>query len=317
MNELRLLRDALPQPQGPAAETIATGRVMLARQYTKTNKTTRGTSPWRIRRRAVLAVGAGVAVAAAVAVVLAPQGSLQVANARDLGDRAALSAEHEPYTTPRPDQWIYRRERQASGWDMNAWWKGANGPLETNDHWWRVDGHAAADIVNGKLRVLDFDHPGAHVVYSGGPMYTVRNYATLPTDPDSLLRSLRKPYPNQVGPTTDADVFDTIVGMLSDPLPPKLHAALFRSLPALHGVTLQRDAADVTGRKGIGFALTDDWERKVLIIDPHTYHYLGMYDYAVKDHHRAGDPGTVKKGTYLIQRALLDSRIVDHPGQHA
>ncbi len=104
-------------------------------------------------------------------------------------------------------------------------------------------------------------------------------------------------------------------GMLADPVPSRLRATIFRLLPTLHGVTLQRDAIDVTGRKGIGFALVDDWHRKVIIVDPRSYRFLGSYDLAVRDYHRAGDAGTVKKGTYVQISAVLDSRIVDKAGR--
>lgn len=315
MDELRLLREVLPEADGPAPETIAAGRAMLARQNVRTTW-------WKARRRAVLVVGFALGIVTATTVVAAPHGGLQVANARDLGDRAALAAERAPYTPPRPGQWVYVRSRLASGFDMNAPWKGSEGPLVTTEMWNRVDGRAVAYFSNGKLRVWDYSAPfpsNPRVVFIRGnpPRYSLRNYGTLPTGSAALLRVLRTPYPEQLGPTTDADVFGQIVGMLGDPLPPRLRAALFRLLPTLHGVTLLRDTTDVTGRPGVGFAITDDWERQVIIIDPRTYRYLGMYAYAVKDHHRGGDAGTMRKGTRIISKALLDNRIVDRPGRRS
>jgi len=48
-------------------------------------------------------------------------------------------------------------------------------------------------------------------------MFSVRNYATLPTDPKALLRKLKTPYPNQVGATTDSDVFEFFIGITPQP----------------------------------------------------------------------------------------------------
>jgi hypothetical protein len=271
------------------------------------------------------ALVAGATVA--VNVGLGVNDGLQVANARELGDRAAVAAERTPYRTPRLDQWIYKRTSQPSHWDMNTWWNGFSGPLVTSEHWTRVDGNAFADYFQGKLRIIErgsgmtsagvgTSRPKPKVTVIGdGPMFSVRNYGTLPTDPKALLRKLRAPYPNQVAATTDSDVFDIINTMLADPLPSRLRAALFRLLPTLHGVMLQRDAVDATGRKGIGFALIDDWQRKVIIIDPRSYGFLGGYHLAVKDYHRTGDSGTVKKGTYVQISAVLNSRIVNEAGQ--
>ena len=330
MNELDLLRDALPVAEGPSAHMITAGRACLLMAGEQTVP-----EPSRLPsrgRRLVLAGMLGTALVAGATVVvnvgLGVNDGLQVANARELGDRAAVAAERTPYRTPRLDQWIYKRTSQPSHWDMNTWWTVSPGCWRPRRTRTRVDGNAFADYFQGKFRIIERKSSvsvgvGAarpepkvtNTIIGDGPMFSVRNYGTLPTDPKALLNRLRTLYPNQVGATTDSDVFDIVNNMLADPLPSRLRAALFRLLPTLQGVTLQRDAVDATGRKGIGFALVDGWQRKVIIVDPRSYRFFGGYDLAVRDYHGSGDSGTVKKGTYVQITAVLDSRIVNEAGQ--
>jgi hypothetical protein len=330
MDELRMLREALPEPKGPAQEVVTAGRLALltdarpqaaALPQAARERAPRPARRWGVRRLAPAgALGvvmvAGITVAQNVGVG-SRQGMLpgtQVANARELGDRAAKAAESQPYHRPGPDQWAYVKYRTAPLMDMNTWWTGVSKTLETSELWNRVDGRAEAHIRNGKLVVHDFD-ADPRVRIFGGPMFNVGNYDTLPTEPAALSHRLHARYRNQVGPTTDGDVFETMSSLLGDQLPPKLRAALFRALPTLHGVTLQRDAVDAVGRHGVAFTMLHDYLREVIIIDPATYRFLGDYRYAVRDYQRPGDAGVIRAGTYITSSAQISAGIVDRPGQ--
>jgi hypothetical protein len=320
-----LVRAALPRPSGPQDEVVAAGRLALlaeaAGEPSQRVVTTRATGRWRWRRLAV----SGALALALLSVLLIAQNmrvgssnsllpGAAVASAVDLGDRAAAAVEDAPYRKPRPKQWVYVQFETTAQFDMNQWWKGGTGRA-TVEQWRRVDGTAYADVdENGKIRVRDFsDQP--RPVIAGGPNVGLANYHSLPTDSAALLARLRTRYRDQVGPSTDGGVFDTISTMLADPLPPRLRATLYRILPTLAGVRLDRDAVDATGRHGVAFTLDDDPYRNVIILDSRTYQYLGHYVYAIRDYQRRASEGVLKKGTYLTSIAQLAQGIVDRPGQ--
>jgi hypothetical protein len=121
---------------------------------------------------------------------------------------------------------------------------------------------------------------------------TYRFLTTLPTDPDALLARIRASVRQTAGSKPgaivdfDQEVFSTIGGLIHHPLlPPKLGAALYRAAATLPGVTLDRNAVDAAGRRGIGVtrrsaALDRLAQHPVYlmewIFDAKTYAYLGM-----------------------------------------
>ena len=327
MDELQLVRTALPRPSGPPDAVVAAGRLALLAEAATESERARPVAPARTtgrrgwRRPAVS--GALVLVLLSVLTVAQNVGvgssdgllpGAAVASAVDLGDRAAAAAEDAPYRQPRLKQWVYVRFETTAEFDMNQWWKGGTGRA-TVEQWRRVDGTADADVDdNGRVRVHEFDDQPQPVI-DGGPNVGLATYHSLPTDRSALLARLRTRYRDQVGPTTDGAVFGTISSMLADPLPPRLRASLYRILPTLAGVRLDRDAVDATGRHGVAFTLDDDPYRYVIVLDPRTYRYLGNYVYAIRDYQRTAGEGLMKKGTYLTSIAQLAQGIVDEPGQ--
>jgi len=341
MDELQLVQTALPRPAGPQDAVVAAGRLALlaeaatdierAQPVAPTVARATGRRGWRrlsLSGALVLVLLCGLTVAQNVGV--GSKGSLlpgaAVASAVDLGDRAAAAAEAAPYRRPGPKQWVYVRFETTAEYDMNQWWKGGTGGRATVEQWRRVDGTAYAKLDdNGRVRVQEFGQPGTgtgkveFAVRVGGPLLEgSAYYHSLPTDPAALLARLRSRYSD---PRADGAVFQAISTMLADPLPPRLRASLYRILPTLAGVSLDRDAVDAIGRHGVAFTEDDDFGgdiavlRNVIILDPRTYRYLGNYAYAIRDYQRSKGEGLLKKGTYLASIAQLAQGIVDQPGQ--
>ncbi|MGI5171774.1 CU044_5270 family protein [Spirillospora sp. CA-253888] len=248
-----------------------------------------------------------------------PLRGARLVSAVQLGDRAAEAAERAPYTTPRPAQWVYSRSMQAAGFDMNTWWKGVDvRSRETTERWTRVDGQAFAQAHQGKLKL--YERRSDMVRMIGGPMFHLGNYHTLPTRPDALLRHLYAArYPGQEGATSPQDVFETMSKILQDPSPPALRAAVYRALPKIEGVTLQRGVPDAAGRLGMAFAHVNDYgERFSIILDPVDYRFLGERQDIVRPRRVALDGGksvTTKPGTVLLWTASFALKVVDRPGQ--
>ncbi|TDD76116.1 CU044_5270 family protein [Actinomadura rubrisoli] len=251
-----------------------------------------------------------------------PLPEVRLASAVELGDRAAQAAERQPYKRPGPKQWVYDRTVIAAGFDMNTWWKGIDvNKRETVENWTRVDGTAHATYFGGKLRVMDYLKPPPGDSYSqvgGKPLFHLGNYDTLPTDPDALLRHIFKSrYPTQAGATSPQSVFETMSSILKDPSPPKLRAAIYRALPKIRGVVLQRGVQDAAGRRGVAFARVDEYgERASIILDPATYRYLGSREETVRAR-KLYKGITTKPGTVLGWSANVDQKIVNEPGRRS
>ncbi|SNR38825.1 CU044_5270 family protein [Actinomadura mexicana] len=246
-----------------------------------------------------------------------PFPDVQLVSAVELGSRAARAAERQPYRKPGPEQWVYTRSVAAGGWNMSTWWKGVDvGSRITYEDWERVDGGGRAHYFGGRLRV--FSHPPNDS--QNGPLFNLGNYGTLPTAPGALLHRLSTArYPTQEGETGAQDVFEFMEKILRDPSPPKLRSAVYRALPKVDGVTLQKNVRDAAGRPGVAFARTDDLgERTSIILDPVTYAYLGSREDVARAHTHPLDGGksvTTKPGTVLSWYAELTQTIVDGPGR--
>ncbi|MFJ8859662.1 CU044_5270 family protein [Streptomyces sp. NPDC102451] len=140
--------------------------------------------------------------------------------------------------------------------------------------------------------------------------------ASLPTDPDVLLRRLTTEITRDQNardtPAEDRDqaqdVFDAIGALLQETVvPPKTAAALYKVAAKIPGVTVDSAAVDAAGRHGIGVARDDTrtgW-RTAWIFDSTTLEYLGNRVYLFKD----TDMG--KKGNLLAESAVLERAVVD------
>lgn len=240
------------------------------------------------------------------------------ANAAEALGYAADAAARQPFTMPRPDQWLYLEMRNTSGTGPGGVVTG--GPYETETYrvWWRIDGTQVARYKDGKLVVSSARSAIQGVSHS----YPYATLVGLPAEPDAVLDWVRRTVGGAGGDTREGQdqiAFVTINNILRENvLPPALEAAFFRALGKLSGVTLVPDAVNVDGRSAVAVArVHEGWLREEILLDPQTYRLIGERSVAVADHTSTADDGTrtVAKGT--VQRLVVRgaAAIVDRPGE--
>ncbi|WP_242903387.1 CU044_5270 family protein [Actinomadura terrae] len=346
MNDLEMIESLRSSTPQITPEAASAARARLHAEWTAVPRPARRWTMPRPMTRVAVAGVLGVTIVAAVTVSQLPGGehTLSVASAAELGDRAAVAVEKTPDKGPGPRQWIYAQSRNAEyKGDMNSWWKGMDTRrLNTVERWERVDGRESAEVVEGRLQVTKtgwrYDKRGKPVAYKSPDQAGYRLTKMLPTEPRALLRALydsktmqmayrdseetgsggpgpATPVPPAGGRQAARSVFDTIAELLRRPLPSALRAALYRALPQIRGVGVERNVRDAAGRQGIAFTHTfEGWNRQMIILDPTTYRFLGTYSYAIKEHSPGGGQGTVNKGTVLGWTAQTALRVVGEPG---
>jgi hypothetical protein len=199
-----------------------------------------------------------------------------VANAQELGERAARAAATDPYkTVPSPGKWLYvkqtiapLREEPAPEVDRDR--------RTTLDLWHSVD---------GKQTALD-DGKGKLVIHETGPGSTAADLAKAPVTPEQMLARIRAAIAETSasepggadGKPDEQRIVETISRLMSEQvLDQEVRAALFRALPMIPEVSVKQDAVDAAGRHGIAFAYTGPLERFEIILSPKNYGYLGTY----------------------------------------
>lgn len=146
---------------------------------------------------------------------------------------------------------------------------------------------------------------------------------SLPADPAGLKSVILAEYRKQGGSgPRNVAIFDAISTLLEGQsegvvIPPKLAASMYRVLQQLPGVHFD-SGTDLAGRTGIGlYMVIDGWDKEELVINPENYTFMGFKSVAIKAHKNVAIDGTryIKKGQVLAWAALLESAIVQHPGQ--
>lgn len=303
----------------------------------------RQTRPRRGRGLRIVALGA-VAAAVAVAVVIAQNGTahpprtairpattLAVSRA-ELVAYATKAAAAQPAFDPRPHQWIYTETLQAaSSAGAGGYLYGPPNRRVIQKTWRRVDGMESAYLQHGKLRVGQSNlpspvHGNANPVPTpiGWPSTSYPYLESLPTNPASLTALIKanlKAEPDPIGADGHGNVgvFNAIQVLMENVvLPPKLRAGLYGALAADPAVHFDRSVTDLAGRTGVAFyTIQEGYLKDEIVINPHSYAYMGYQDVAIRSHTSAGLDGTAHfhKGQILGWQALLQSGIVSHPGQ--
>jgi hypothetical protein len=322
MTRIAELRSDIPPI---TSEAERTARAVLMREIDGSARTARrSVRPWWSRRSAVaaamtVAIAAGLAVVSAVLPSCVPREIAPAANAQQLAERAARAIEKQPPPYPRKDQWLYVRSL--------AWEKTPRGEKPaTQEYWYRGDGavEAIPPMNSGFISTFSKDKTRWPPVLDYGEV------AALPGDPDRLLAWINAKvdaHETAVAPfvaglrrhqsdrvlmeigvlQSRLDLTISLMGSLvSDyPLPPRVGAGLFRVFPKIDGVGFQPGVLDAAGRRGDAFTCLSGSGnyRQQIIIDSHTYHYLGSASI------------DVKTGKPVHLDALLQTAVVDKPWQ--
>jgi hypothetical protein len=346
VDELKLLAELRHEtpPITAAAARSARARLLAAAAGPPATRGRRSRMPSGLARRGrrvaaatalalVLTVGATVTRDAGVDPEHPAQGRLPavlpvgVANAAELGQRAARVVAGQPDLHPRPHQWTYLEVC----WATPKHGMGSYGvcPGRETMRWWaRIDAKRVATEYRGRI----YQHPN----YQRSSVYPWPTFAylrRLPTDPQALLARLYATFSPGGDPPygklrfsreeQHRRVFRLAMQLLwANVVPPGVQAAIYQALPMIPGVQLQRDAVDAAGRHGVAFARINDGRvREEIILDPQTYQYLGWRRIAVKDFVDKGSTIAGKKnphittGTVLEWQARTAAAIVDRPGQ--
>ncbi len=238
---------------------------------------------WALRPAWRLAIAAGLAVALGAGLVLGlpgrpPKATLTV---QLLAGRAAAAAGSGPSVPP--GQWIYRKV-SCGNYFYPLFWDVISCPSGTLDTWITADGTGVAFTDGGKLyvnsvtgyyRAVKFPVPPAVTIYAAR--------ASLPADPRALVAYLGR---RAGGPAAGRafEAFGIIGDWLAYDVPsPALAAELYRALADVPGVTIDKNAVDTAGRRGVAFTLpypqqngdlTYGWQ--AIIVNPRTYQFLGL-----------------------------------------
>jgi hypothetical protein len=226
-------------------------------------------------------------------------------------ERAAVAAEKKPFTPPRDDQWIYVADRFTSS---------DGGKPMMRRQWHSVSGFGMGVEVRGGVKVIEPPRKHRPDGRVRGPFDSYKALSALPTDSDSLLRWAYRQAKHVTGAglTEDGDVYAILRGVLGKGvLPPELEAGIFRALERVPGVTVR--TTDVLGHRVLSLALTEDWLRQELLLDPRTYAYRGERSTVVHDavlsQEKAGNAtGEIKKGHTVISLRVATA-VVDKPGE--
>ncbi|MGA4992386.1 CU044_5270 family protein [Nonomuraea bangladeshensis] len=322
MDEFGRFLEATPAITGEAKAAARTRLLEAIREPVPLPPSPQPTPPARRRGPRLawrLALAASVALAVGAGVITVRGGgepaTAPVAAVRELGDKAARSAETDPYQiTPSPGRWLYVKQtiaplRQEPEPEVD---RDRRMTLET---WHSLDGKQVA-LDDGRGRLVTEEY---------GPGVTAADLARAPVTPEEMIARIGASVDatpatefDDPGVTRQERIFRTISQLLGEqPLTADVRAALFRALPMIEGVSVKQDAIDAAGRHGVAFARTGTWERLEIIVSAQDYRFLGTYGESVAD--RAFDlPGgatrTVKAGTPLVWSARMTAEVVDKAG---
>ncbi|WP_426247035.1 CU044_5270 family protein [Nocardioides sp. LHG3406-4] len=306
MDELTLVREL--RADAPAAAPSGARDVLLA----ELRPPRRSRARWLVSAAAVLALGAGGLVALQTGPGASPSAAAVL-------QRAAAVVADDVVERPRDDQWVF--ETMYGGATVGE-------PFEMipGEAWTRFDGTQFAGGPSdrpGKLLVQDLvddpEIPTPEEWYDGA--------AALPAEPAALLAALRDgDLADAKGPTEAARDFDAVVETLGQPLlPAQARANLFRALATIHGVGIDEDARpDLLDRPVLSVTfdgvpdVTGIESRREMLLDPHTYAYVGTRVTALEAGHigAAGDPGfDLTPGETWYESTVLPAAVVDRPGQ--
>ncbi|MET7965629.1 CU044_5270 family protein [Micromonospora sp. NPDC005305] len=319
IDDITALRESWSEVEPPSPDAQRRARAALLARITE-REATPPSRPERHGRRlpgwawrsglaalGAAALVAGVVTAGGLGPATPPAPYVASGPVAQTFELAAVHAETEPFTRPRPDQWTYVELRMVRG--KIARDKG-QATRETTRSWQRADGRQAAEMIDGKLEVMPESTDPPQVM----PPQDYPTLAGLPTDPRALLDWLRTR--SQSGKDGDAVSFLLIESMLRDNvLPPGVKATLLRALALIPGVTRSGEPVDFDGRPAIALGMVQDgWRQEDILLDPTTHEFLGSRTVVVEDH-TTPEGVSLRKGDVEVELVRIAGKIVDAPGR--
>ncbi|MEU4092479.1 CU044_5270 family protein [Streptomyces sp. NPDC026673] len=233
-------------------------------------------------------------------------------------EQISLVAAEGSRPTMKPGQYVYIESQAAQTFVKTVDDKSslAGHPLHKRQIWKSADGTkgwlidpSVNDGPEGETLSLPDEQGNPFKAHIGAPSYDY--LATLPTDPDQLLKLIYKETKGQ-GNTPDQQAFTTIGDLLGESYPPaELYSALFKTAAKIPGVVVVNDAQDAIGRHGVAVARLDETSgtREEWIFDKKTHVFLGERSVQVKEVSEYGvtmKPGTVRYTDAITARAIVD-----------
>ncbi|MFJ6774501.1 CU044_5270 family protein [Kitasatospora sp. NPDC091257] len=357
-SERRELAELLPPPAVPglrADRQLRLREQVLRRAAASAEPPGRRSAPRAPFRRparfriAVPALACALAVAGVLVVDLggagtagrdrtAAQGGAAVASeAVRLLDRIALAAAAGPeQPTVGADRFVFIESRVAYAAQSAAGGPVTMAPAHTRQVWLSADGsrpgllreEGGPDTRLGEDGpVLLLDRPGAtprpDASRGSGPSIgepTHTYVASLPTDPEALLRLIREQTRGAGqdgagqdgagrggdGQDPDQRAFAAIGDLLAETwAPPQVSAALYRAAERIPGVTVVPSAGDAAGREGVAVARTAHGRQTQWVFDRTTYAFLGERT-VLSEAGEAGPAGTVVGTSAVLVKGAVD-----------
>ncbi|MER5357496.1 CU044_5270 family protein [Streptomyces sp. NPDC002785] len=245
--------------------------------------------------------------------------------AAQLLDRIALAAAGKKQPTVGADQFVYIESKVAYAGQSAGGGKVTMPSVHTRQVWLSADGSRPGLLreegepdssIGDDAPVYELDSRGAtpkqrtsHKKAASVSDPTHEYVASLPTDPDALLKLIRDETHGQ-GQDPDQRAFTAIGDLLAETwAPPQVGAALYKAAAKIPGVTVIDAATDAAGRKGIAVARTARGQQTQWVFDRSTYAFLGERTVLTE----SGDAGPA--GTVVGTSAVLTKAAVDRTGE--
>ncbi|QLH24236.1 CU044_5270 family protein [Streptomyces sp. Rer75] len=234
-------------------------------------------------------------------------GTVDAEGGPQLLDRISLAAADASGPTVRDGQFIYIASKVASTYPKTVDDKTTvvSQELHARQVWQSLDGKDGWLIEPGETDDAGITLAGPH---ASSAAYD--HLATLPTDPDALLKKIdRELDPDREVPRDQA-AFVALGDLLTESYPPaKLTAAIYKAAAKIPGVVKVDDAVDATGRHGVAVARLNeqDGQRTEWIFDRKTLAFLGERSVQVEP----DESGLFKVGTVTFTSAIMQRAVVD------
>ncbi|MHA5050714.1 CU044_5270 family protein [Streptomyces sp. SD15] len=183
-----------------------------------------------------------------------------------------------------------------------VWMSQEPGPV-TNTGWIRESGKDA--VMPGDLGPIESTAP----VSAGIHHPTYKWLASLPTDPDALLKLLYGQTRVEEGESKEQAVFSSIGDLVSETImPPANASAFYKAAAKIPGVKEIPDAVDAAGRHGIAITREDasSATRYEWIFDKGTLAFLGSRSYITKDEVKGITSDTLFGTSAIMERTVVD-----------